>query len=300
MNMHHALNRMLHRMAAVALAAIVTGCSKDPETPTGPTNPAIVNYTAIGASDAVGVGSSVLCGGTLDCPNGTSYVYVLKRRFQSDGKTVTLTNLGVPGTVMSPAIQALTRQIGRNDVIANFTENQVPFVSSSTTHVTIFAGGNDANAIAQAIRAGVVGSDTPNDIRAYVDRQVQQWGDDFNEMIRRIRARAANTRIVVFNLPNLAGLPYVSGNTTSERGVLQRIAVGLTDRINATTSQSVLVVDLMCEPRIYSANSVSGDGFHPSDQGYQLMADLGYPSLSTGAAPAPASSCAQRQAVPAF
>jgi lysophospholipase L1-like esterase len=294
------LRRTLPSLPVLAAIVAVTACDKKNETPIGPSDPNLANYTAIGASDAVGVGGSVLCAGTLDCPNGSSYVYVLRRRLQADGKIVTLTNLGVPGSVMSPAIQELTRQTGRGDVTANFTDNQVPFVSSTTTHLTVFAGGNDANAIAQAVRAGLPGSDTPNDIRAYVDRQVQQWGDDFNEMLRRIRSRSASARIVVYNLPNLAALPYVARNTAVERGVLQRIAVGLTDRINATASQNVLIVDLMCDARIYSAGNVSGDGFHPSDQGYQLMADLAYPALSTGSAPPPAPSCAQRNLAPAF
>jgi lysophospholipase L1-like esterase len=294
------LRPALLSFALAAVCATASSCNKKSDSPTGPTNPDTVNYAAIGASDAAGVGSSVLCAGTLECPNGTGYVYVLRRRLQSDGKTVTLTNLGVPGTVMSPAIQALARQLGRGDIIANFTDNQVPFVTASATHVTVFAGGNDANTIAQAVRAGLPGSDTPNDIRAYIDRQVQQWGDDFGDMLRRIRARAANARIVVYHLPNLAALPYVAGNTALERAVLQRIAVGLTDRINANANANVAIVDLMCEARVYSGGNVSGDGFHPNDQGYQLMADLAYPAMSTGATRPPAASCPFRQVVPAF
>ena len=254
----------------------------------------------MGASDAVGVGSSVPCLFNVDCANGTSYVSVLARALRNSGKTVALTNVGVPGAVMSPTIQALTRQIGRNDVIANFIENQVPFVTASTTHVTIFAGGNDANAIAQAIRAGVPGSDTPNDIRAYVDRQVAQWGTDLDDLIRRIRARSANTRIVAYNLPNLAALRYVAGLSTFERSILQRIAVGLSDRVNALTAQNVLVIDLLCEPRIYADGNVSGDGFHPSDAGYQLMADLGFNAMANGTASTPSGSCAPRTVFPAF
>ena len=254
----------------------------------------------MGASDAVGVGSSVPCLFNVDCANGTSYVSVLTRALRNAGKTVTLTNVGVPGAVMSPAIQQLTRQIGRNDVIANFVENQVPFVTTATTHVTMFAGGNDGNAIAQAIRAGVPGSDTPNDTRAFVDRQVAQWGTDLEDLIRRIRARSPNVRIVAFNLPNLAAMRYVAGLSTFERSILQRIAVGLTDRINALTAQNVLVVDLMCEPRIYSDANVSSDGFHPSDAGYQLMADLAFNAMANGAASAPSGSCAARSIFPGF
>jgi hypothetical protein len=45
---------------------------------------------------------------------------------------------------------------------------------------------------------------------------------------------------------------------------------------------------------------MSSDGFHPSDAGYLLMADLLYPALRNGTAPAPSNTCAQRAAVPVF
>ena len=276
-------------------------CSSRPETPTGPSpSPDTISYLAMGASDAVGVGSSVICLGVIECPNGTSYVYVLQRALRNAGKTVNVTNVGVPGAVMSPAIQALTRQIGRSDVIANMIENQSIFVTATTTHITIFAGGNDANAIAQAIRAGVPGSDTPNDRRAYIDRQLAQWGTDLEDLIRRIRTRSPNARIVAYNLPNLAALRYVASLSTTEKSILQRIAVGLSDRTNALTAQNVLVVDLMCEPRLYADANVSSDGFHPSDAGYRLMADLAFSAMANGSASAPSPSCALRTIFPAF
>ena len=288
-------------VSCLTFVSLVAGCSRRPETPTGPSpSPDTINYIAIGASDAVGVGSSVICLDPVNCPNGTSYVWVLQRALRNTGKTVNVSNLGVPGVVMSPAIQALTRQIGRTDVIANMIENQVIFVTASTTHITIFAGGNDANAIAQAIRANVPGSDTPNDRRAFIDRQVAQWGTDLEDLIRRIRARSANARIVAYNLPNLAALGYVAGLSTTEKSILQRIAVGVTDRINALAGQNVLIVDLMCEPRIYSSANVSSDGFHPSDAGYQLMADLAFNPMANGTASAPNPGCAQRTIFPAF
>ena len=79
---------------------------------------------------------------------------------------------------------------------------------------------------------------------------------------------------------------------------MQRIAVGLTDRVNALAGQSVVVVDLMCEPRAYSAASFSADGFHPNDRGYAVMAELLYPALRSGTAPAPSATCPQRALVP--
>ena len=43
----------------------------------------------------------------------------------------------------------------------------------------------------------------------------------------------------------------------------------------------------MCDPRILQASSFSGDGFHPGDAGYALMAELAYPALANGAASTP-------------
>jgi lysophospholipase L1-like esterase len=222
-------------------------------------------------------------------------VYLLKRRFQSDGRDVTLLNRSNPGAVLSVAMQTLARDVGR-DIPVNFLDQGVPFIAANSTHVTLFTGGNDANVIGQNVRAGRGGSDP----RGFIDQQVNQFGTDLNELIRRLRARAPNARLVAYNLPNLGVAPYVAGNTAAERSAMQRIAVGLTDRINALASQNVLIIDLMCEPRLYDATRFSSDGFHPSDAGYALMAELGYPALTNGTAAAPSPTCAQRSLLPAF
>jgi lysophospholipase L1-like esterase len=255
-----------------------------------------VTYSAIAASDGIGFGSSVPCVPfDPDCPNGTGYVYLLKRRLQSDGRTVTLSNRAVPGAVLSPAIQTLARNVGHN-IIANFLDQEAPFIANDGTHVTIFAGGNDANVIAENVRDGLAGSD----IRGFIDQHANQWGADLTELIRRVRTRAPSSRIVALNLPNLAAAPYASGMTVQERSVLQRIAVTLTDRVNGLTSQNVLVVDLMCDARVYEPARFSSDGFHPNDQGYALMADLSYPALANGTATTPSGSCPQRTLFPVF
>jgi lysophospholipase L1-like esterase len=74
----------------------------------------------------------------------------------------------------------------------------------------------------------------------------------------------------------------------------------LTDRLNALTGQNVLVIDLMCEPRAYDPSRFSSDGFHPSDSGYALMAELAYPALANNSAPSPSSTCPQRTLLPVF
>jgi lysophospholipase L1-like esterase len=283
-------------LLAWLLGAWASGGCRQSDNPTAP-SPDVnqVSYGVVGASDAIGFGSSAPCIPFDDC-NGNGYAPLVKRRFTADGATVTLTNRGLPGAVLSQAMLTLGRDIGRTDIPGTFIDQIVPFIPANATHVSIFAGGNDANVIAQNIRAGRGASD----IRSFVDQHVAQFGTDLVELVSRLRGRAPNARLVVMNLPNLAAAPYVGSASTLERSILQRIAVGLTDRVNALASQNVVVVDLMCDARVYSTGSYSADGFHPSDAGYAVMADLLYPALRTGSSPAPSSSCAPRTLLPVF
>ena len=82
----------------------------------------------------------------------------------------------------------------------------------------------------------------------------------------------ASTRVVALNLPNWRGTVVAGRLPVLERGIMQRIAVSTTDRINTLTSQNVMVIDLMCDARSYNSSLFSSDGFHPSDSGYALMA----------------------------
>jgi lysophospholipase L1-like esterase len=287
-----------HAIGTVVVVLAVSGaaCSRS-ESPTSPTPGGnTVAYTVLGASDGIGFGSSVVCAPfDLGCENGMGYAQVIRRRWQGEGKTVSYVNLSVPGAVLSPAIASLAVQLGRSDP-GNFVDRYPPFVPTTTTHITIFAGGNDANVIGSAVGAGAGASD----IRGYVDTHVRQWGTDLAELVSRIRSRAPNARIVAYNLPNLAGAPYLSSRSLTERGIMQRIATGLADQVNALGARNVIVVDLMCDARVLQASSFSADGFHPSDAGYGLMAELGFPALANGSAPAPQASCATRTVVPPY
>jgi acyl-CoA thioesterase I len=282
------------------LAAASSFCSGGADSPTSPTEGGstgnTVVYTVLGASDGIGFGGSIVCAPfDVGCENGTGYAQTLRRRFQADGRTVTYLNLSWPGAVLSRTIADLAIQLGRSDP-GNFVERYTPFVPSATTHVTIFVGGNDANIIGSAVAAGLGGGDS----RAFVDAQVRQWGTDLDELVSRVRARAPSARIVAYNLPNLAGAPYMAGRPVQEKSIMQRIATGLADQVNKLTSRNVLVVDLMCDSRILQPGSFSADGFHPSDAGYAVMAELAYPALANGTASAPSSSCGPRTLFPGF
>lgn len=288
-----------YRLAGiVALALIGAACSGDADSPTSPSEPGTpgaVTYVVLGASDGTGFGGSIACAPfDMGCENGTGYAQTIRRRFQADGRTVTFNNLSLPGAVLSRPIADLAISLGRPDP-GTFVDRYPPFVASSTTHVTIFAGGNDANVIGSAVSAGAGGGD----IRGYIDAQVRQWGNDLVELVSRVRSRAPSARIVAYNLPNLGAAPYMAGRPLQERSIMQRIATGLADQINTLTSRNVAVVDLMCDGRVLQPSSFSNDGFHPSDTGYAVMAELGYAAL-TGSSFTPQPSCTQRTVLPVF
>jgi lysophospholipase L1-like esterase len=292
------MTRILGTLALAGLITLGTACSKtDAPTAPSPTDPSQpIFYTAIGASDGIGFGGSSPCVPlALDCPNGTGYVQTLVRRLKEGGREVGQRNLSIPGAVLSPAVFDLAAAVGRpiEQLAGNFIERQAPFVPTNTTHVTIFAGGNDANTIAFAAR-----SRGGADANGYVDSHVRQWGTDLEALVARIRTRAPNARIVALNLPNLAASPYLSGNPATEKSLMQRVAVGLSDRVNALTARDVLVVDLMCDARVYLPSNYASDGFHPNDGGYAVFTELTLPALRDGTNRPPSPNCPQRTVFP--
>jgi lysophospholipase L1-like esterase len=284
------LSPCLPLLGLLGLCLTLTACH-DSKSPTEPTPPPATNevfYTAVGASDGIGYGGSAPCVPFTDCPNGTGYVQTVARRLKDTGKVVTLMNLSIPGAVLSPGIESIAQTIGRG-VPGNFIDREAPFVPRNTTLVTLFAGGNDINTIAEAVVRGQGGTD-PN---AYVTTQIKNFGSDLKSLIGKIRERAPGTRIIALNLPNFAGLPLAANITPESKRILQQIAVGFSAQVNALTSNSVVVVDLMCDARSYQAGNYSSDGFHPNDRGYAYITELLLPVATTGSGPSPLSSCPQ-------
>jgi lysophospholipase L1-like esterase len=291
-------SRAAHALAAIVLVVGLSACASERErSPSQPSPPPTgtepVIYTAIGASDAIGIGASVACFPFAPCPDGTGYVPVIARRL-GEGRQLALTNLGVPGTVIGPDIQALGNRYGRG-IPGNFVQQQVPFVPRNSTLVTVFAGGNDTNAIGAALSAGE-GSGNP---RAFVDSQIEVFRRHYDEVIRGIRERAPQARIVVANLPNMGALPYAAGYSARDRSALQQISVGFSQQvINRLVTQNVAVVDVLCDPRTYEGASYSSDGFHPNDRGYALMAELYLALIRSPSPPPPAANCPQASLLP--
>ncbi|MEO7191302.1 MAG: SGNH/GDSL hydrolase family protein [Vicinamibacterales bacterium] len=282
---------MIRRMLCVFALMGLSACEKftNPDGPSS-TDP-VVNYTALGASDAIGYGGSSPCIPLTDCTTGTGYVQQLTQRLTRSGKTVTLFNLGIPGIVLGPDVQALGNSLGK-DIFGSFLVNEVPFVLRNSTLVTVFAGGNDVNTVGSAIKAGRANGDIP----AYVQAQVQAFGQNMRTLVSEVRKRTSNPRIIALNLPNMAAMPYAAGYTLDERRVMQQLAVGFSAETNKLTSDGVLVLDLMCDASFYNGSLLSADGFHPNDAGYTHLADMVQAAYTTGSAPAPRASCAQMTA----
>jgi lysophospholipase L1-like esterase len=281
--------------------AVMVGCSKlgigdNPTAPTPPpTTGSTIVYSAIGASDANGVGSSAVCAPFApDCANGMGYVPVTVRQLKARGYTVNHLNLGIATAVIGRGFQTLAQQYN-HFVAGNFIEQEMPFVQTSATIVTIFAGINEVNVITAALGGGAGGSD-PN---AYIDTQVRAFGTDYATLVTGIKARveAGTPRIIAINPPNAGGLPYLARAAAAQRRAAQRIAVGMARAVNALTAQNVVVVDLMCDARSYLAANYSSDGLHPNDAGYAFIASEVVRAITT-TYPGPQSSCSAMTIVP--
>src|SRR5262245_46588331 len=125
-----ALSRRCETLVRVGLTPILritllvtlglTGCNKltsGGSSPTAPTTPpaagSTISYTAIGASDTMGHGSSRECLPYDNQCAGLGYVQVAARQLRAQGFTVNLANLGLPTAVIGRDFQDLGQQYGR-------------------------------------------------------------------------------------------------------------------------------------------------------------------------------------------
>ena len=279
------------RIAVIVLSAaawsVACGSNNEPTGPSPiPAPSSTINYTAIGASDALGIGASVSCVPWEECPNGRGYVQVAARDLRSRGFVVNLNNLGFPGAVISRRLQRLG--FGP-EIVGNFMDQEIPFINPNVTLITIFAGGNDVNAITSALGGGAGGADRT----AYINSQIALFGQDFTILQQAIRDRVPEARIILLNLPNMGAMPFLARASRDHRLAAQMLSVGMTKTVfNPLVSSGVQVIDLMCDARAYQTSTYSGDGFHPSDTGYAWIA-AEVVAATTTAYRLPTASCSQ-------
>ena len=292
------MRQLTRWMAPVLALALLSGCKKSDDDGDGGNggpgpSPMETRYTALGASDAVGVGASVPCLPFSDCPGGTGYVPRILAHLRQTDASYRLTNMGLPGAVMSREVQDIGNAVGIG-INNNFLQHEAPFVPPGTTLVTVFAGANDANTLATALDRGAAQGTDPN---AWIDARVAAFAEDYRELVGIVRGRAPSARVYVLNLPNFAGLPFGASRPLRDRQWLQRLSVGFGQAANSLVALNVTVVDLLCNPRSYLASTYSSDGFHPNDAGYRYLAEETIAAIDAGRPP-PDASCPQMTLVP--
>ncbi len=180
-------------------------------------------YVAIGASDAVGVG-------TTD-PATEGWV----PRFGAQlGPNVQLVNLGVSGSTLA---QALEEQLG-------------PAVDAQPDVVTVWLAVNDLNA------------------RVPLDR----YAADLDTLLGQLATTHA--RVLVGNVPDLGQIAVYRGVEAAPL----RAEVNRWNQVIADTAarHGAVLVDLFSRWQEVADHPeyLSQDGFHPSSEGYQRLADV--------------------------
>jgi lysophospholipase L1-like esterase len=328
MTFHQRIASALIVVGAVLLASCSSTSKSTPATPTP--KELFINYTAIGASDAVGYGASVPCTtatpaeGPADptCPEvgASGYVPDIRTDFAKYGLIASLQDLGYSGAVIGPDIQTLANTYdsaaGPNacqprppadQYPENFLQYELPKVNPNATFITIFAGGNDINGIVNALACGAGGMTTATQT-AFITTWVTNFGHDFATLVGGVHEEAPGAIIIVANDPNFALVPYAAALPAPLQGALAAISIAFDqDVINTVPADGVPVVDLLCNPQSYNPANFYTDGFHPNDTGYALLAAqfVGQALATAPALPqssctyAPAAAAAKlRQAVP--
>jgi lysophospholipase L1-like esterase len=308
--------------AAPAPSASPVASPTSPGTPSPSATPttaaAVTNYTAIGASDAVGYGASVPCANpptvaVPTCPGGTGYVPDLANLLVKAGATVTLNDLGISGAVIGPDILATVNAygaLGTSDACqprgagdaypADFITAELPKVTGNETLVTIFAGGNDTNGIANAAACMSAANPpaTAAQIQTFVTNEITAFGNDLESLVVQVHTKAPKAKIVIANLPNFSLIPVGQAQSAAGQQLLASISVGIDLNVIdlAATSFGFPVVDLLCNPQSYVPANFYTDGFHPNDAGYTAFAAAFDAQITAATPTAPSSTCSYASA----
>jgi lysophospholipase L1-like esterase len=227
---------------AVISAAFVTACSAAPAAGPSPTRgptaspsaaPATPTATASAGIRYVAIGASDSVGVGASDPAKGSWPAIIASRLPAGSPPYT--NLGVSGSL---ALQAVSQQLPGA-------------IAQKPTLVSVWLAVNDLNAtIEPASFAESLGQ--------VVDGLVQK----------------TSATIFVGDVPDLRAVPVYAGVDKA------RLFAGIqayNDAIAAIAARNpgrVKVVDLFTgSAALVSTGTVSADGFHPSDEGYQLIAD---------------------------
>lgn len=234
------------------LAALLAGCgaANAPSSPTATLPPTFASATptANGAARVryVALGASDAVGVGASDPNHTAYVPLIIARLPTGSSAL---NLGISGETLHGAL----------------TDELPQAIQAQPTLVTVWLVGNDFK--------GCV--------------PLSQYTADLNTLLTQLQTRTS-AKIFVANAPDFSALPAI------QVAVAQGQACGYTSlsAVRAATIQwnqaiaaSVAahhdtLVDLYNSDLAAHPDDISSDGFHPSDAGYQTLANLFWSAIT--------------------
>lgn len=212
-------------------------------TPATTTSPA----TSMPGVRYVALGASDAVGVGASDPNRTAYVPIIISRLPKGSAAL---NLGISGET---AHQALTDELPAA-------------VAAKPTLITVW----------------LVGNDFKNCV------PLQQYGADLNTLLTELQQQTT-AHVFVANAPDFSALPAVQAQAASgsfcgapgSQASIRSLAQQWNTVINASVAaHHDTLVDLFNSDLASHPGYVSGDGFHPSDQGYLALANLFWSAIT--------------------
>ncbi|HEX8732131.1 MAG TPA: GDSL-type esterase/lipase family protein [Ktedonobacterales bacterium] len=245
-------------MALLALAACGGGAAQvgaaPPASPTA-TTAATATATPAPVVSYVAIGASDAVGVGASDPNHTAYVPLIIARLP---KTAIALNLGISGETLHAAL----------------TDEAPHAIAARPTLITVWLVGNDFK---QCV-------------------PLSQYTADLNTLLGQLQTQT-HAKVFVANAPDFSVLPAVrqvvaSGSFCGAPATYASIRAR-SQQWNQVIDAAVAahhdtLVNLFDSPLSTHPDYVSGDGFHPSDAGYQALANLFWTAITAqGAQKAP-------------
>ncbi len=252
MRAQRARSRIWRALPLLGVLLAVVGCGSGKTSPTGAR--ATPTPTVRAAIVYVALGASDALGVGAGNPNTEGYIPRLIARLPPRSQAL---NLGVSGIELH---DALARELPQA-------------LATQPTLVTVWLSGND--------------------FRDCVS--LAQYGTDLDRLLAQLHEQT-HAQVFVANLPDMSQLPYFKQGAPNGGACVQGASTdavrALAEHWNSVINAAVarhgdVLVDLFRSSLAGRPDLVASDGFHPSSQGYAILADLFWQQISAHhAAPA--------------